>query len=273
MIELKSMYTFLLVLIGFIAHSQKIVYDQSGVKKSYTKEDSKLELVSKSSVEMYPKNQQNLSPILTALLPPVAGFGLDLLGDAIEKSSKKFTGEYSNNSIYTSAGESSVPNLIFVRLVKLKGKVDYDTAFRLTLKAIQPKNLPGFYFEIDSLLVSYSKAKITKKHKTLDYAIEIIPTFLVPGKGNSIEKKSIELDPISIRSVDFNSNWDEVKKQNTFRTGIIPIPKNSYFIEASIKIVETNPHKVRIDKILSIYDSNKEDLKTIINNYFEEDED
>ena len=45
------------------------------------------------------------------------------------------------------------------------------------------------------------------------------------------------------------------------------LPAGALLTEVSIKIVESNPEKVRAEKILSLWDDNKESGKTIVNNF------
>ena len=122
-------------------------------------------------------------------------------------------------------------------------------------------NIDAYFYYIESIDLSYSKAMTTKKSKMFDYTFEIKPTFLIGNK-----KQTIELHPISLSSIPFGKKELELNK---YRTDIIPLPKNAFFTEVSIKIVETNPYKVKADKILEIFNTYKDDAKTIINNFIQ----
>lgn len=60
---------------------------------------------------------------------------------------------------------------------------------------------------------------------------------------------------------------EKALKLSNYRTEFIAMPEDTYILGASMKIVETNPGQVRAEKILSVWNDNKEAARTIIN-YF-----
>ena len=96
-------------------------------------------------------------------------------------------------------------------------------------------------------------------HNTLDYTIQITPTFIIEG-----EYKTQEVQPIMISSIGFGTNNFTKQKHGS---SIISIPTNAILSEVIIKIVETNLEKIRAEKILEIWEENKDSIKTVINTF------
>jgi len=169
---------------------------------------------------------------------------------------KKFTAEYSKHKSYLEAGKSFVPDFIFYRKLD-----DKDQALEISFKAepVSQLNDSAIIYYVDYIELNISAAKATKSNSKFDYSIELKPTFLVSG-----EKKVQELPPIAISSVKFGKN---IFEKNKHRTNIIILPARAAFAELSIKIIESNPEKVRAERVLSIWNDNKGSAKTIINNF------
>lgn len=256
----KKVLVFLFAATTMFHSLGQVVYDGSAQKKKYEKESSELILnqSEKDTIRFSPEKIDVVS-----LLPTALGLGIDLLGQGLKKRKEKFTGEYNNQNLNLPGGKGVIPNIEFIRHLQFEGSEKEEIAIYLKLKAIKLQNIPGAYFEIDSFIVNYAKAKITTKNMTLDYAITLTPTLLVKGK-----RKTHELNPISIKSLSVGKLY----KGKNHRTSIIPITGNDYFLEAKINIIETNPAKVKLEKMVSLYDKHKDDAKTIINNFFEPDE-
>ncbi len=132
--------------------------------------------------------------------------------------------------------------------------------YQLKINASPLNNIAGFVYYIESIYLKYSSAKAISNHNTFDYSIEIKPTFLFKN-----EKKVIEISPIAISSVQFDkpNNYEKLKH----RTDFIPLPEGAILTEISLKIVESNPIKVRAEKVLSTWNTYKDSTKIIINNY------
>jgi len=251
--------TLILSVMFFSMNAQKIVYDKNNKKIDYQKEDSELKLT-ESKIKIEQKASQELG--FAALIPTAIDLGFKIATKELEKRQKKFSGEYSNQNSYLNAGNRSIADIEFIRKVQIKKNL--ETAIQIKLKAVQIDNIDGYYYYVESINLKYSKAKTTSKSRMFDYTIEIKPIFFVDG-----EKKSQELSPIKLTSIEFGDN---VLEKNKYRTDIIPLPKGSFFAEASIKIVETNPAKVKADKILEIFNSYKDEAKTVINNFVKSDD-
>jgi hypothetical protein len=254
----------LMILMTFQSFSQK-VYDEKG-RESIEKEKIKIEF-SPSQIDI-PQEDESVTPAVIALIPTAIDLGFKITNDILEKNIEKFSGEYTVQNSYLDAGTKTVPDFIITRKVLLKSKNDnssFTDAIKLDFEAQTVSNLPGlFFYNLKSIDLDYSKAKTKRKGKTLNYIIEIKPTFIVNG-----EKKVQELSPINVNSVEFGTNNFD---NNDYRTDFIALPKNSILSELSVKIVESNPYKIKTEKLLNTVTKYKEDAKTIINNFINQDE-
>jgi hypothetical protein len=242
--------------------SQNYVYDSKGAKKPFKSEDIDIEFTDSSPSVWFPaKVEQPIAPAVIAMLPTLLNIGFQLTTSILEERVKKFTAEYTKSKSYLNAGESTVPNFIFVRTVTFNK--DPTVALSIRFIAHKIEKIDGFIYYIDEINLANSSAKATSDKNTFDYSIEIKPTYLINN-----EKKVIELSPISVSSVGFSKNQYPALKN---RTEIIPLPKGAILTEMSLKIVESNPAKVRAERILSVWNTYKDSTKTIINNFLPKD--
>lgn len=244
----------------FNLQAQNKIYNNSG-KESFVKEDIEINFED-SSIKFPEKEGAELAPALIALLPTAVDVAFQLTTSSLEKNVKKYTAEYSKQKSYLEAGSSTVPNFKFIRKLDINEKE--ITGIEISFKAERVKGLKAIVYYIEYIELKYASAKTKGSNNNLDYSIEIKPTFLING-----EKKVQELSPVTISSVEFKKNDFE---KNKHRTDIIPLPEGGLLTEMSIKIVETNPQKVRAEKILSFWNDNKESAKTIVNNFLPKEE-
>jgi hypothetical protein len=257
--------------------TKNFVYNESENKTWFKSDD--LDIIfddSKSNVSFLPKVVQPIEPksmgLVTAtpmaisplmtLLPTAIDVVFRLTNSILENNVKKFTAEYTKQKSNLNAGNEKVPDFVFIREVKLdKPSNKSETAFKISFKAIEVVGIKGFCYYVEYIDLNYSSAKPTKNHKTFDYTIELKPTFLIDGA-----KKVQEISPLVITSVSFGHS-DYGNHLYKHRTDIIPLPDGAALTEVSIKIIESNPVKVRAEKLLSLWNSNKDIAKTIINNF------
>ncbi|HEY8512631.1 MAG TPA: hypothetical protein VIL31_11795 [Cyclobacteriaceae bacterium] len=241
---------------SLFASSQNIVYDSDGNKKRFSWEDLDIEY-SDSQISFPQKKGPEVGGLL-AILPTVVDIGFQLTGKMLENRLKKFSAEYTKQRSYLGAGGGRVPNFSLIRKIRLDG-VEYD-ALKIDFSAEQVKDLNGFIYYVAGFSRLYSSAKAKKDANVFDYTIEIKVTLLVDG-----EKKVLELAPMVLTSMP--GKPEAFKPANKHRTDIIPMPEGAVMTEVAIKVVETNPIKVRAEKILSLWNDNKDSVKTIINNF------
>lgn len=241
--------------------SQNIVYDSKGDKKTFKSED--IDILFTGSKVNFPEKGQEFAGALLAILPVIVDMGFQLTTDILEKRAKKFSAEYSKQKSYMEAGDRLVPNFTFVRTVVLYKDKDTVDALSIEILADSVPKMEGFVYYINSITLKNSSAKAVRSSKVFDYTLEIKPTLLIGG-----EKKVIELSPIAISSVKFGKN---VYPKLKHRTDIIVKPADAFMTEISLKIVESNPRKVRAEKILSVWNTYKDNAKTIVNNFLPEE--
>jgi len=248
----------------FNVQAQNKIYNNSG-NESFAKEEIEI-YFEKSTIKFPQEKGTEMAASLIALLPTVVDVAFQLTTSSIEKNVKKFTAEYSKQKSYLDAGTDTVPNFKIKRTLELGDGTKDVNAVEISFKAKKIKGFSnGIVYYIEYIDLNYASAKTKGNKNNLDYSIEIKPTFLVNG-----EKKVQELSPITVSSVEFNKNVFDTLKH---RTDIIPLPEGGKFTELSLKIVETNPKKVRAEKILSFWNDNKESAKTIVNNFLPKEED
>ena len=257
--------------------TKNFVYNESENKTWFKSDD--LDIIfddSKSNVSFLPKVVQPIEPksmgLVTAtpmaisplmtLLPTAIDVVFRLTNSILENNVKKFTAEYTKQKSNLNAGNGKVPDFVFIREAKLdKPSNKSETAFKISFRAKEVVGIKGFCYYVEYFDLNYSSAKPTKEHKIFDYTIELKPTFLIDGA-----KKVQEISPLVITSVGFG-NTDYKNHLYKHRTDIIPLPDGAALTEVSIKIIESNPVKVREEKLLSLWNSNKDIAKTIINNF------
>lgn len=255
---MKTKFFLTMALLSFfgITKGQIRVYDKSGNPKTFQKEETEITFL-KTEIA-YPNEGLEsgllgtIAPGIIPLLPSLVDIGFNLTTSLLEKEAKKYSGSYFKHKSYLEASSKCVPKVTFSR------DLDNEKSFGLVLIPHKVPSVEAYVFYIDSLNLQYSKSKIQRDAKFLDYTIEIKITEIKEGK-----KEVIELAPVIITSVGFGVNKFKVKKH---RTEMIPLTPNSAFAEISINIVESNPYKVKAEDILKTWNENKDSFKTIVNN-------
>ena len=158
------------------------------------------------------------------------------------------------------AANGKIPKIELIRKVTLKKSSPKKPKNSLHIKFIPEKvdGISGFVYWVEKIDLSYSAAKAKSRNNKFDYTIELKPTFLKEGK-----KMVQELSPIVINSVKFN-NENFGKKKHI--SDIILVPAGSFLTEMSIKIIESNPIRIRSEDILTMWNENKENAKALIEN-------
>jgi hypothetical protein len=255
---MKNILLLLLVVLVFSpANAQKRFYDASHQKKDFISEEIDLELTP-SSVSLVAKQS---AVLLAAAIPLVLDFGFKTTTKILDKKVKEYSAEYSKYNSYLGASEYP-PIITFSRTITFENQKVVDPALKIKFEPVQAGAglLERYiYYEVKELEVNYSAAKSTERFPTLDYTIELKLDYVVND-----ERKNLDLKPIVISSVKYGKNTYLGDKH---RSEFIALPEKSIILGASIKIVETNPGKVRAEKILSAWNDNKEGARTIINTF------
>jgi hypothetical protein len=259
---MKTLLTLSTMTLFFNCFSQLKVYNSSGNMVPYKKEDLDIEF-SPGNVTTIPtsdgtKDTTGFSPgsVVKDILEPT----FKLTANFLEGRIKKYTGEYQLKKSNLNAGDKKIPDVTFIRMVKTD---EGDTvALKIVLRAKEIEGTHSFVYYVASTEVNYSKAFYKAKHYALDYSIEVIPVFLVDGK-----EKSETPNPICITGVKFGTiNYDANTAK--YRTTYIPIIDNALFMGVGIKIVETNPVKVKLETILNAINIYKDPTLEILKKLF-----
>jgi hypothetical protein len=196
------------------------------------------------------------------ILPNVVDICFRLISSMLENRKNKFAAEYTKQKSNLSAGDGTIPDFYVIRDIILDGPPkEKETALKICFRVFKFDKIKGFCYYIDYIDLHYSSAKPTRSHQTFDYTIELKPTLLIDGS-----KKVQELSPLVISSIGIGKTSYDAQPFKQ-RTDIIPLPDGATLTEISIKVIESNPVKIRVEKILSIWNNNKDSVKTIINNF------
>lgn len=185
-------------------------------------------------------------PLLGGL---VADHGLSFAKNQIKNSLKKYTGEYAAS---TTVQDPNAPqDLKLVRSIKAIGSRNLVVAAQFDLSVNIDSD--GFYYIISVDQMEYSKAKLKSKYYFLDLAFEVEVTYLVEGG----KKTSVKSKPIYYSLFDFLDGTDElVISTDRFPTGKVS--------EVSVKVTESNPYKIKLEKIQGFLDDNDDLLSDLL---------
>lgn len=258
-------FTSILIVMCFFTSAQKVVYNPDGKAKDYQAEDLEINFHAGSGIQFPPKTGPELAPALLALLPTVVNVGMKLTTSALENRAKKFSCEYTKQKSNLDLGSGEVPHFDLIRTISFGGKPDAALLIKFKAQSL-PNFKGGFVYYIESIDLNYAAAKVTSKHKTLDYTFEIKVGYFIDK-----EKKIQELAPITVTSVRFGKN-DYTATHLKYRSDIIPLPEGTVLADVAIKVIESNPAKVKAEKILALWNNQKEEVKTIINNFLPKEE-
>ncbi len=247
--------------------AQKIVFSPDKGKEEYASEDLDIEFQKKATgqeIKFPAKPGKEFAPALVALLPSLLDVGMKLTTNALDKRAKSYSGEYSKQKSYLNAGDGDVPDFKLIRTITIASQT--KEAIVVGFKATKVANMEAFIYSLNSLNLNYSTSRFKEKDLALDYTFEIKISYFVNG-----EKKVQELAPLTINSVTFG-NHDYSTNNNKYRTDIIPLPEGGLLSEIAIKVIETNPAKVKAEKILAQWNEQKDNVKTVINNFLPKEE-
>lgn len=252
-----------ILLISMTLSAQKDFYTAAFKKEKYTSQ--RVEIIMSDNEINPPGSVAGFSAL--SIIPTVIDVGIRGITAYLEKREKKFTSEVSGKATNVILNNTPYPNLEFHHdLFRNEDKID---ALNFKMKAVFPAGFQdGFYYSIENLSLNASLAKVgrsTSKNR-LDLTIKVSLTCLVDG-----EKKVQELSPIQINGLTFGTHsLDGKSAYGTYNTDLVLLPEDSKVTEVSITVVESNPHKVKSESILALWNNNKDDIKTIINNFLPE---
>ena len=250
-------FTLIFLSMGLFMKGQNFVYDKDGNKKEFEAED--IDIIFETSGIQKTGTE---SVAILSILPTVVDVAFGLTTKALEKRVEKFTSEYTKKKSHLQASSGVVPDFKFVRKIKIN--TIEKNALNVQFKTFKVSGINGFVYYIAKIELAYSAAKFKSSSKNLDYVIEIKPTLLLQNG----ETHTLESGDIVISSVNFGNNDFTNMKH---RSSIMSLPDGAVLTEVNVKIVETNPAKTRAEKILSLWNDNKENVKTIVKEFIPEE--
>lgn len=270
---MKYLIMTLFLSLSIFSFGQNTVYKENGSKEENVLETVKLELTPSDipiSIENVDKekvskkfNSLPLGPI-SEIAKEIISFGYKIGTDVLETEIQKFTGEYEKENSFIEFDSGKMPQVQFIREVTEK-KITYD-ALSFTLKPDRSEKLNYFYYSISDFKLLASKAKSTRRSSVFDYSIELQLTYV-----QDTVAKTITLPPVQIHSVGYGVDPLSSMDPKRYRTDFVPIPENSYVVKIGVKVIETNPQKVKAQKFLDIwnetpgkYKDSVDDILTLI---------
>lgn len=259
-----------MLLITFSLFSQNVAYNEKGQKRRISSQNERITLTS-SEVELCKPTPKDDKPTDgRKLVDPseIISFAKEIFTVAYnisvgiaEGRIKKFSSEYEKEASVIDSN-CTIPNIEFERSVELVKPSNSENPGHLKLKltAHEVNDLSYFYYTLDEVDLSASKAKTTRKSNTLDYSFAIQITYLI----DSIVK-TIEAAPFQVKSVKFGLNKYE---NSVHRTDLIPLPENAHVLKVGIKIVESNPEKVDAQRNLDSWKKIKTENEDAIEKIF-----
>lgn len=237
-----------LALMSLFCVAQRTVYSKDGKTMNFIRQELNIEF-SKSAIT-FPQSESLIASIAGAALPIV----FNLATDFLENRAKKFSAEYVRNQSNLNMDDRAVPDLSLIHKVWFK-EGSPEKALEIKFKVQAVGNF-GFVYYIESIDLIYSKALTKRNSRQFDYTIELKLMAYVEQ-----EKKEIELSPLVITNINFGRTTFDTP---IYRTEVIPLTKDMRIAGAGLKVVETNPAKIKAERIVDRWNKNKDSLKSII---------
>lgn len=250
------------------------VYNKQGEKITCVAEDIDIVFQDKCNVSI-PQTQKSegksddklesataVAAVLSAAIPALVNASYKFADSLIAKNIRQYEAKYEHSQSYLGAGGKKIPDFTVERCVWQKGYSEKgETALKFVFKADTIPNLSNtMVYYIDSIEQKYTKVRI-KENDRPDYSIVITLSFL----KNDGTITSFNLNPITIRSSKFTSpkfGPTDVSKDKKYRTDIFVLPTDAFLTKVSVQIIETNPRKISAEKVLAIWNTYKDDVKT-----------
>lgn len=266
------------IIIGVLLIS--IAVQSWGQAKFYNAKGEKTKIIGEETVLFFPDANKCSIPspddattksvgaaaVIATLLPSAIDLGFKGIGKLIEKNTKSFAGEFSARTPYLKSGSAFISQFDVYRTILIKGEKQKDTAFIARIVPLEIKGENTFVFAVKELDVRKSGAKIKTNYDYNDYTIEIKVTYY---NRKAKEKKEMTSSPISIqlkqvgeKEVYFSGcELSAIKPKPQYLSDKFPINPDFIISEIAVKVTETNPYKIKSEKIKNLYDESSDSLK------------
>lgn len=249
----------LMLICATTATGQEKAYSRSGNKIITSKTSAEANYLTVTSttlsVPTTTAGQENMLGITEFL--PIITKGIEgifkVSAYLIEKNLKAYTGEYSARNINRDA-KKKLPKLTFARNITIVGDPVPKPALKMVFEpVITHENL--FAFELKSVDCNYSKAKLKAGYPIIDLTVEIAVTYY---DGN--EKKTQTSTPLVVHGVNVRGIYSLPDSIGFYSDNF---PSNKRITEIHMKVVETNPYKIRAEKLKELSDKFGDDAKEL----------
>lgn len=270
--------------LSIFGHGQReYAYFKNAVKKQINGESISLKMeVTGNSPEYVVSKQETAGEITGKIVGTAFDLGVNLLEKYLENREKSFSAEYVARGIVFDPLEKKVPNLNFEwRLTG--GGLENETALCLKFvpKVIGKKEIdiedpadstktkkverfyPLAHYRLESFERNASKARIVKNWELLDYTIQIKLRFIEFEAGQFKGEKEVELGPVTLKKKGFGSSTDDALGTTKW----FVLPNNAYLVGADMTITETNPRRIRAEKVLQAWKDHNSKAKDILQLY------
>lgn len=205
---------------------------------------------------------------IPGLAVPALALGTNLISSQLKSNAKSFATEFQIRKTFVRNDQTSknlvVPGFKINRSYVLKGSGNVEgQSMSMSFQAISDTvGKSSFYFVLSELFVKNSRARIKAGFPFNDYVINIAISYIENG-----EKKQFKFSPLSIPMVrlDRQNSLLDVFGHPMYVTDRIPIKPDFVFSEIEVTVVESNIYKLRSEKVVELYDNNKDKGQELIN--------
>lgn len=233
------------------------------VEKEKSISESTLLQISMESVKYIPVETDTSETLENLIETEVIGLISNIpsyINQVLEKEKKKYTGTYKAKNSLSQQIKIDSPNIVLPELTLTrsfikKGDITNNNAMKLVLK---PHSMPSnrFAFIVDTLILNYSKAKLTKKYPFVNLLIEITATTV----NNKNDKSTKKANPMVIPYKVGDNSWFKKADYTTYFSDTFSIKS---IIEFEVQVTEINPKKVSLESLEKILTDNKNDLSKL----------
>ncbi len=247
---------FIMTFTSLFAQNKNYKVEKNSVKTVETKSDyTILKIEKQDKISQETKNnsaniQASLVPFLVGQIPKIPQY----ISKIVENNKKKYVAEHNAKNSVDFKTDEFIPSLTFERYINTTTN-DNVLATKIVLK---PKIVQDKYlaFYIDTISLPYSKAKLKNDYTHLVLLIEITAIYGEIENDKSIKKTEVKSSSLKIPvNVASNKEVLPVLKENLSDTFTL-----NNILEISVKVTETNPFKIKLEKIESFIANNNEDL-------------
>lgn len=198
-----------------------------------------------------PKGALKAVPLLASLVEKAPEY----IAKIIANNKKKYVAEYSaKNTVDFITNTNALPSLTIERYINTTdNKTELATKIELEPKIVHGQFL-AFYINKASL--QYSKAKLKKNYNHIILLIEVTATYATLQEDKTLKKTEVTSSPLKL-TLDIASG----KSINpNFKVNLSDVFSTDNILSFSVKIIETNPYKIKLEKIEDFTNDFKEPI-------------